>query len=200
MGMTTLFTAAFLATLGISVISYLGWAMLGPVVESLRGRKDHRKFERVAEKIVEADSLIADGQLLDAIRVLREAPLLDIFERAEMIELVREHHQNILSRCVVIAEELQTRSENIAEVERLILERTELQTLYLRAAESYSSLRNRREKAGKDIPDWSKSDFEQRLSEIQNELEKNHLALASAFQTLFSSIERSRRDGDIVYH
>lgn len=200
MQIATLFIAAFLATLGISVISYLVWAVLGPIVSSLQGRKDTRKFHRAAEKIVAADSHISDGQLVEAIKVLRQAPLLDIFERSEIIELVREHHQNILSRCVIIAEELQTRPENIAEVERLVLERTELQTLYVRAAESYSSLRNRREKAGKEIPHWSRSDFEQRLGEINTELEKNRVALTDAFQKLFSSIESSRRDGDIVYH
>ena len=175
-------------------------AALGPIVGSLQGRKDTKKFRRAAEKIVEADNSITEGQFPEALKILRSAPLFDIFENPEIIELVREHHQNILSRCVLIAEELQTRPEGLADVERLVLERTELQTLYSRAADSYSSLRNRREKAGKEIPSWSRSDFEKRITDIQSELEKNRLLLTAAFQTLFTSIENSRRDGDIVYH
>ncbi len=198
--MASLVIAVFLGFFGALVLVYLLWMLLGPTVRTLRGRKDSQRFRRSAEKIVEADAYIAEKRYPEALRCLRQALIFDIFETLKLAELVREHHQNLLSRCVLIAEELQTQTEDLAEVERLMMERSELQVLFVRAMESYSSLKNRRQRAGKEIPHWSKSDFELRIKEIRGELHKNREGLQVHLTKLFASIESGRKDGDIVYH
>jgi len=200
MAITSLVIPVLLGIFGAFVLSYLVWLLIGPTVRSLRGRKDSQRFRRAAERVVEADSCIAEKRFTDALRILKQAPLFDLFEKLQLVELVREHHQNILSRCVLIAEELHTRPANLADVERLMMERSELQLLFVRAMDSYSSLKNRRQKAGKEMPLWSRSDFEQRIKEIRSELHKNKELLGAALSKLFASIESARSDGDIVYH
>jgi hypothetical protein len=196
----TLIVAALLSLGGIAFVSYLIWLLFNPLLRSMQGKQDRNRYTRAAEKIPRVDSLIEEGQLKEALRLLRQTPLYDVFEKTELLELTKEHHQNVLSRCVVLAEEMDTHAANLAEVERLVLERTELQLLLLRARDSYASLKSRRERLGKDVPQWSKADFEQRLKEIQTALSNNRATLAAAFEKLFSSIESSPKQDDIVYH
>ena len=200
MELTSIFIALILLALGVVVLSYFLWLLVMPSARSIRNQREMSRYKRFAEKIPQVDILIEEKRFPDALKLLRQTPLLDVCSKSELQELIREHHQNILSRCLVISEELGTRPDNLAEVERLVLERGELELLYIRAQESFLSLKSRREKAGKEIPTWSKSDFDVRLAEIQKELENNRAVLAAAFEKLFRSIESSRKEADIVYH
>ena len=94
---------------------------------------------------------------------------------------------------------MNSRAKNIADVERLFMERNELMSLYMKARESYHNLRFRREKAGKNIPDWSKSDFEKRITEIKKELKRNESALQEALDQLFEALATPGEE-NIVYH
>lgn len=200
MALSQLLLSAALSLFGLALVAYLSALLLRPLFRSVNGKKYSNRLRRAGEKITVSDDLFAAKKYVEAIRALRKAPFFELFEQPELVDVVREHHQNILSRCVLIAEELHTHAENLPDVERLILERSELQSLFVRASETFSSLRNRRERAGKDIPLWSKTDFEKRIADIRKELEANREALSWAFDKLFDSIETSRREGDIVYH
>jgi len=193
--------SALLAVVGVAIAGTLLWLLFHPLFRSLRDRFDARKFSRAAERLAEADALISEKHYPQALHALRLAPLYELTNKPEFAGLIREHHQNILSRCVLIAEELQVRPGNLPDVERLIIERGELHTLYTRALDSYLSLQSRRTRAGKDVPQWSKSDFEQRILDIRQELEVNRNGLEKAFDKLFHSIESPPKEsGDIVYH
>ena len=200
MDFSRLLISGILGITGFSITLYLLALLFRPVVRSAAGRQYSQRLRRAADKILQSDALFAGHQHLEALKALRKAPVYEIFDRSQFIDPVREHHQNILSRCVLIAEELQTRVDNLPEVERMVMERSELQSLYVRATESFASLKNRREKAGKEIPSWSKTDFDKRIKDIRKELEANRVALMAGFEKLFNSIESSRREEDIVYH
>ena len=107
--------------------------------------------------------------------------------------------QNILSRCLIIAEDSGGRTDNIASVEKLIIERAEIQFLLLKTKEVYRNISTRRGQAGKDLPQWGKADFERRFSDIKNELLRNARDLEKEFEQLFEAI-RSQRPSDIIYH
>ena len=200
MDITRLLTSAILAFFGFALVLYLFALLFRPLFHSVIGKKYSSKLKKAADKLAQFDSLFAAHQHAEALRVLRRAPLVEIFDRPQLLDPAKEHNQNILSRCVLLAEELQTRVNNLPETERLVIERSELLTLFVRACESFASLRNRRERAGKEIPSWTKSDFENRIKEIRKELDANGLALNASFEKLFDSIGSPPREEDIVYH
>ncbi|MFN8390419.1 MAG: hypothetical protein U0136_09035 [Bdellovibrionota bacterium] len=195
------FLVAFLLAVGgLALTLYFVWVLFDPIIRTFGGQQQLTRTKRMTDRIARVDSLIDEKQFKEALKLLRSAPIYDVFERPELLALIRDHHQNILSRCVVLAEELDTHPANLADVERLALERTELLSLFIRARESFKSLKSRRQKNGKDVPMWSRADFDQRLTDIQTELANNRIALKAAFDKLFDSIESSPKPNDIVYH
>ena len=201
MGFFNFIVAMLLLGIGLAIAIYLTWTMTSPFLGSMRGRKGGSKIRRAQERLKKVDQLLADQKAAEALKVLRKSLLLDAALTSANISRLKEHHQNMLSRCLVIAEELGSRAENIAEAERLLMERIELQGLLFKASDSFENLRGRREKAGKELPTWSKSDFESRIKEINQELKKNETAAVAAVERLFASLSSPSEDDDnIVYH
>lgn len=199
MGLGSFIIALFLLGIGLAVLIGLTWVMMQPLLGGVRSRKGSSKIGRVRSRLDRVDSLISEQKPEEALRQLRKTVLLDAGLSETVLPKLKEHHQNVLSRCLVIAEEINSRAENIAEVEHLLMQRIELQYLLLRADQSYQKLKFRREKAGKDLPSWSKSDFEKRMKEIQGELRKNEREANDALQRLFESLASPSQD-NIVYH
>jgi hypothetical protein len=208
--------------LGAAITAYLAWVMVAPLVaiwrggglpgrDLLKGRgtasaaprkkavRSFGKLRKAAARVEKADALIADHKCQEALKQLRKAVVLDVLSTEERVQAIKEHHQNFLSRCLLLAEEMNSRAENIAEVERLFIERSELQMLLCRANESFTSLQNRREQAGKNVPSWSKTDFEQRIKDIRKELQRNETALSEALKKLYAALAQPVSE-NIVYH
>ena len=183
------------STFGLYLLSLL----LAPVYQLIQQGRSASRIHAASSKLKAVDELIARHRPQEALQSLRRSILFDRGVSPATVDALKEHHQNVLSRCLVIAEELGSRAENIADVEQLFLERTELQVLYLKANESYRGLRFRRERAGKGMPSWSTSEFEQRLSQIKEALTRNSDALASALDRLFTAVGEKGRE-EIVYH
>ena len=175
------------------------WLLLSPILKLGRWFGSSSRIRSAAERLKTIDRLIEENKYQEALKALRKTIIVDSGGSLAVIEALKEHHQNVLSRCLVIAEDLGSLPDNIAEVERLLLERAELQVLLLKAAESYSSVKSRREKSGKAFPLWSKSEYENRLSQIREELNRNTENLGKALNHLFTSVASSRKEG-IMYH
>lgn len=199
MELLPLVTALFLGIVGLGTVMLLAYLIGSPLAAVLKGRRETVKLKRAAERLEIVDGLIAERKFPAALKVLKQLIIFDHVEHPRTVEGIREHHQNVLTRCLIVSEELGNRAENLAEVERLFIQRSELQSLLIKAIESYRNLRERREQAGKDIPHWSKSDFEQRIKDIRSELEANLHSLGKAADRLFSSLESPRSEG-IIYH
>ncbi|MCB0322181.1 MAG: hypothetical protein KDD69_01375 [Bdellovibrionales bacterium] len=191
--------AIALLLLGLLITAYFGWLLIAPLFGLYQGGKGSGRHRKAAGRLKKVDALVAEHRCNEALKLLRRCTIFDLPKSDEGIQRIREHHQNFLSRCLLIAEEFGSRAENIAEVERLFIERAELQKLLLRADESFRSLKFRREQAGKHIPSWSKTDFEQRIKEIKSELKRNDMALANALKKLYDSLSRPAVE-NIVYH
>jgi hypothetical protein len=185
-----------------AIASTLCLALLGVVFsalfEAVRGGSVHGKLRKAGRRILRADELIEQKRFVEAVKELQKGIIFEAADRA-LIQALREHHQNILSRCLLISEETSSRVPNLAEVERLFLERAELQILEVKAREAFHKLRSRREQAGKDMPTWSKGDYEKRIEEIRRELGKNSVRLQSELAKLFSSA-LALQAAEIIYH
>lgn len=205
MGFIDFILSLILLALAVASIWIIGVPLYG-AVRGLFGKAQPRKKparfgkqKKAASRLDKVDALISEQKCLEAIKQMRKAYVLDIPRTSEKVTLLKNHHQNFLSRCLVIAEEMGSRAENIPEVERHFIERNELLVLLLKARESFQSLKSRREQAGKNIPSWSQSDFEQRIKEIQTELERNEKELEKSITTLLDALSVPSSE-NIVYH
>lgn len=196
----TIVIALLLMSCGLAVLFYLlrivfplcfGWINLS---------KDGIQFRRAVKRVEKADQLIEQKQFEAAIIQLRKAIYLGFQVSRPKLSAFRDHHQNIMSRCLIIAEELGGKIENIASVERLTIERGELQELLVKAKQAHIGLADRRKAAGKQTPSWTKADYNRRVNEISAQLEKNTLALKGEFEKLFASLKKGSNSESIVYH
>lgn len=191
--------AILLATLGVSAFFCLACLLLGPVIQLVKSGRDSSRLHKALASLATIDALISNQQYPQALAMLRNSLLLDRVFNPAVLNKVREHHQNVLSRCLIIAEELGHRAENIAEVEGLLLARNELQELLVKVNASYRNLKSRRTSSGKKIPGWSKAEFETRLNEVKRELTLNDKMLGEALNRLFESLSEDHQS-TIVYH
>lgn len=199
MGLVSFSIAIFLLGISLFAAGGLFWLMFGPLITTLRGSQGGSKVRKAEAKLKKVDELIASASFQEALKLLRKAVVLDSEGGARNLTRLKDLHQNMLSRCLVLAEEADTRADNVAQVEHLLMERIELQGLLLKAEASFNSLRTRREQAGKEIPSWSKSDFQTRITEISSELKKNSAAVERALNDLFRMLGEKSGDS-IVYH
>jgi molecular chaperone DnaK (HSP70) len=199
MGLIHFIIGVVLLAAGVFCVIYLCRLMLAPLLAILLGSNGSSKIKKAKQKVEKIDELISDGKTQEAIKVLQRSIVYDFAPNTKQVVQIKEHHQNILSRCLIISEEMSSKAENIADVERLFMERSELLSLRIKALDSFKSLENKRQQAGKHIPAWSKDDFQRKISEIKAELARNQSDLEKAADELFKSLGSPNTD-NIVYH
>ena len=193
------FISLVLLGFSFALLAYLLQLLLAPVRGSYQGTRGSFKLKRSLKRIADADQFLEEKKLDEALRELRKATLLDLHPDMEMIGPLREHHQNILSRFLVISEEYGSRIGNIAVVEQLFLDQTELHLDLVRAKTSYNKLQDRRKQSGKDIPSWSKNDYQARISEVKKALGHNQRQLSRELDRLITDIKTPVGES-ITYH
>lgn len=189
----------FVFTTGVVISLFLLRCMLVPVLPLFLELRTGFRTKRIASQIAAVDAAIDTKQWKQALALLKESFHMSCANSRQAVYHLREHHQNVLSRCLVVAEEIGSRLENIGDVERLLLQRSELQLLCLKASESFQKLKLQRRKQSKELPDWSKNDFERRVDQVKKEIAENEKELQKALQALFTAIDAYSADS-IVYH
>ena len=191
--------ALFLAGIGCLLVGYLLWVLVFALAHFRNKGAGSIQYRRATKRVEVADKLMTENRHPEALQELRKAVLLGVFYNPNLIEALKEHHQNILSRCLIISEESNSRIENIADVERLFLERTELLSLLSTAQESFGRITKRREMAGKSTPDWSKKDYKKRIGEIKKQLLDNQKKLREELKSLFV-LKKASVEDSVTYH
>lgn len=189
-----------LGVVGVGLLGFFLWVLAAPCFGWLRGSKDLRRLRRAAERVKRFDSLVNDEKFRPALSELRAAVIYDAPSLSEIISSYREHYQNLLSRMLLVAEELNKRPEGLPDVERLLFERVDLMTLQIKVNDTFRKLRAKRTNEGKDLPSWSKEDFEKRLAEVKQELSRNQAHLEDHLKLLFAHLEKPSGEDQIVYH
>ena len=189
-----------LGVIGLGLLGFFVWVLAAPCFGWVRGSKDLRRLRRATERIKRFDALVNDEKFRPALGELRGAILYDIPSLPEIISSYREHYQNMLSRMLLVAEELDKRPEGLPDVERLLFERIDLMTLQIKVTETFRKLRAKRTNEGKDLPSWSKEDFEKRLDEVTQELARNRAHLEDHLKLLFAHLEKPAGEEQIIYH
>ena len=191
--------AILLGSFGAALLFFLLFCLFRPFLSSFLNSKNTLKLKKVMGRLERADELIEEGQWESALNELRRAVLFDYLGSHVLIDATKEHHQNILSRCLIVSEELGGRLENIAEVERLFLERAELHHLLMKTRDAFQKLEAKRSQAGKKTADWTKGDFDRRVQEIRSAIEQNEVSLELSLEQLFSSASTSDKENITIH-
>ncbi|MCC6932733.1 MAG: hypothetical protein IT292_05720 [Deltaproteobacteria bacterium] len=133
-----------------------------------------------------------------AIHELKKAFFLTNPQDLEQINKIKQHHQNILSRIILLGEDSNCRFENISRLEHLLLERTELQNLLIKANSAFSEIRMRRSVNGKSLPKWGKQEYQEKIKLIETQLKNNKSNLESEIHKLSSYLKLSPRDRSML--
>lgn len=145
------------------------------------------------------DRLIAEENFELAFGQIKKTVVYDPGNIANSSADLKTLYQNVLSRILVICEEKNLVLVEISALESLFLERVELLELQSKSKDAFFRILQKREKAGKSVPTWSKTDYRNKEKEIKLELKRNKEELEKILDRIESSIQTNDSDS-IVYH
>lgn len=191
--------AIVLAVVGCAIVLYLVSLPLAHFGLLYRSGSGKLRLAKAKKRLSLVDAHLQGEAFDQAISELKRAFLIEVLPTNSLIQELQNLHQGIVSRALIVAEHLGGQIENLPDIEHLIHERGELQTLLLRTEEAFRTIAQKRTHAGKVVPSWSKADYQRRAAEITNELKRNGKDLRTVFEQLFSSI-RHKESSNITYH
>lgn len=200
MGFISFVLSLCLLAIGLCILYFLGSILYQQIRTTLSISNSTGKINRLSSQVKKVDAFIAIGEFARALSVLENAFVVEPSSSKQLLVAIREHHQNILSRCLIIAEEQHKRVENIAEIERLLSSHIEIQYALLKANESLQGFTKRHCCSGKQAPSWSTKEFEQKIDTLNKGFLDNKLNLKSALKSLFAKLKSQDKDANIVYH
>ncbi len=206
MGFFDTIIALALAVVGSFAFCFLGWTLVLPLLSSF-GFSKHKRLRtkprgKHRKRVSKIDKYLENERYDLALKEIEKAIVLTTARNEQAISELRDHNQTVLSRAIIVSEHFGGRIHNLPDVERLLLERAEIQLMHLKTKESLTNISKKRGKAGKKLPEWSTSEFKKKLSAIEQKLEQNKSELESALKQLFAAIRNpSKPQGsDITYH
>ena len=204
--MTNLLSLSVACLLGIAGFIMLAW-LLAILFEPFKALFDNFRakssLNRANRHLARATQFMDKGDYQAAIAELERSFVMSVQSAPAAINKIREHHQSILSRYLVIGEEMQLDTagltSEIANVEQILLQRSELEMLSHRAKESFQRFVNKQSKVGKAAPKWSQEEYQEKISEIEKNIKENTSALQEALRDLFNQL-KSPTERPVVYH
>ena len=191
--------ALVLGAFGAALSFGLLYLLFRGVSRGFFGTKDFLKFRRSLARLKKFDELSEMDRWSEATKELEKAVIFDALSSRQLVSSIKEHHQNLLSRALQVAEHYSARAESVGSVEGLFLERAELQTLLIKANDAFQRIQEKRSEAGKDLPKWSQSDYLGKIKEVNHQLSLNKDSLEKELGVLFEEIQTPKKD-EIVYH
>lgn len=160
-----------------------------PVSSLFRKVKSVGSVRNSNKQMVEIDALLDGQDYSKALIVLRQMALANaVYAETQQVFFSRSH-QNILSRCLIVADELGITLGNLDTVERQLAVRSELLVLLGRTEEAYDRFLTRRERDRKDAPKWTKDQFLSKINDIKANMDANSKDLTHEWTVLFSTLE-----------
>ena len=188
-----------LIVLSLALLGVLSYFIYKPAKELYLRSKSYSDLTKRTLAVQQVDLLIEDGNLLQAVPLLKEILFLDTPRSAEYLTSARELNQDFLGRVILLSERLGARLSNLESLESLLVERTELLQLLFKARMSFETLLGKRETDGKALPQWSKDEFKRKEEEISLAVSNNMKALLSEINATISSLQQGS-SGEYLIH
>ena len=133
----TLLLGILLLFVSLGVLAFLGLVVLSAFQTTFGGFFERAAFRRVSARCGRGDALIEQGDFAAAVQLFGDAFFLKPIRRdSELLSDIANYHTGLLSRLLTIADEMgkgRARLPSLADVDRLLSERLELQFEYFRA-------------------------------------------------------------------
>lgn len=178
----TLLLGILLLFVGLGVLAGLGLVLFSAFQSAFGGFFEQAAFRRSTVRCGRGDLLIEQGDFAGAVQLFGDAFFLKPIRRdSELLSDIANYHTGLLSRLLTIADEMgkgRARLPSLADVDRLLSERLELQFDYFRA---------------------SKRGDRQKLQIAEERLKENQALARLAINRLLDEI-RSSSEERVLYH
>lgn len=178
--LTIIFSVVFLA-IGVGIVGYLCLLLFSALSSSFGGVFEQSALRRYRIRCKRGDALFEKGDVAGAMRIFADSFFLKPIRRdSSLLSDVANYHTGLLSRLLTIADELgkgSARLLSLAETDRLLAERLEIQLEYFRML-----------KRGET----------QRLRDIDYRLRENEGKVRTAVRRLIEEIRSSEER--VMYH
>jgi hypothetical protein len=140
----TLIFSVLLLSAGIGVVGYLCFLLCSALSTSFGGSFEQARFRRHSIRCQRGDALLEKGDLTNAAQAFVDAFFLKpIRHEASLLSSIANYHTGLLSRLLTVADELgkgRARLISLADTDRLLAERLEIQLEYFRALKQEETL------------------------------------------------------------
>jgi hypothetical protein len=173
--------SALLLAAGVGVAAYVVFLVLSALSSSFGGLLEQAMFRRCSARCSRGDALLEKGNLAGAVRVFGDAFFLKpVRHDSSLLSDIANYHTGLLSRLLTVADELgkgRARLPSLADVDRLLTVRLEIQFDYFRSL---------------------KRDDDQRLREVERGFRENEARVRAAIGRLVEEIRLSEER--VLYH
>ncbi|MDD2942747.1 MAG: hypothetical protein PHC51_07260 [bacterium] len=157
------------------------------------------RYKRLHAQILRIDELLESKDPLSSLALLEVSFILDHKGGREIIAAIRNHHHNLLNRMVVISDMMDLHIENLATLERLLIERSDKQLSLFDAEESLQRFQTMRKQQGKSTPQWGVDEYDSKISELRSALEQNRKLFVLELEIATSGMRQGKSGGQ-MYH
>lgn len=194
--------ALLLLVAGLYAVVFFGAPLLRKFWSLLNDLLGYNKFSRAKNRIIKIDALIKNSDYHEAAHLLISSINLNTPRSISVITENEQQHRIVLGRMLIVLEESGEGVRAVAEIEKHLNARAELNRAMLRTAESLKRIDQKRKSAGKSTAEWGKAEFKNKIKEINSELLENEKQILKALQAFHDELCSGHDDevDEVTYH
>ena len=193
--------------LGLAMIVWvvqIFWRAIMPTVSkggqlSPVALKENWNLKKRFSMIAEIDEDIKSKKIDSACKKIKEVFILEHIKGNDaVLESIRAHNYLALTKVIAVSQEAKTQLPSISAVENLLDERSRLLSLFKDSSILHEKISEKRRREGKG-DSWDGGEFESRIAELSDDIEKNRHDLREAIDDLLAVLMR-RGSRDVNIH
>ena len=204
-------TAFLVLLLAVWLVWFLGSAFFRGISTVLPGGSKSAKVEgsspkkssnpllKQKKRMDQAEILLEEKKYPETLKTLKNCFALELSPSRETLADIHEHNQEVLARFLELAEKQDVRIANISTLETLLNQRGESELELVKSEISYNKLKQRRSESGKDLPDWGKKEFKDKIKVLKEDRSKNLAKLKVELKKMYKQLS-SVSPEKAVYH
>lgn len=209
-----LITAVLVAALALFLISFMlaaVWSGLRGAgvkipklsLNSLEAMRESAQFRMFPNSLSKIDARIEGGQFDEAVQECRGALFLEAIRKDRvLLDRVDAHHDEVLSRLIIISNLMEINSNHVPLMEDLLASRAELLKALIDASSTLENFKSKVRGDRRGSPSWAINQYEKQVSEILDRLNTNKrsiLGVMAEFQQELLKITKAPSES-VTYH
>ncbi|MBX7138038.1 MAG: hypothetical protein K1X83_08650 [Oligoflexia bacterium] len=196
-----IFLASLLGGLGLALIVVLLRVFFGGMLD---GRGDWIQKIKIKKKeglLERSEAYLKAGDFETVSSFFKSAFYLEqIKSDPRLVERAHNHNLSILGKILAMADRYALHLDNLAIVEDLLGNRSQLMRTFLEKKSARDVLKRKRAGKGKQPPEWALTEFNAQLDELRDRIAVNRRSLESQLEKLLLSIKNVKKADEVTYH